>query len=81
MDPFSGTCKRIDLGGFTGSRLGRGEEGVDFEEDTVDEVIVIALPEDGGIVDLGAGVCVEEGGFSSDFLDSSTGGFLMMISS
>ena len=37
--------------------VGRGVDvGVDFEEETVDEEIVIALPEDGGMRGLGAGV-------------------------
>jgi len=45
-DPFRGTCRRIDLGCFTGW-TGTAEVGVDFEEDTVDEEMVIALPDEG----------------------------------
>jgi hypothetical protein len=40
---------------------GRGVDvGVDFEEETVEEEIVIALPEEGGMRGLGAGVVAVE---------------------
>jgi hypothetical protein len=48
--------------------------GVDFEEDTVDEEIVIALPDDGGMICFGAGV--------TGFFDfSGDDGCLLMITS
>jgi hypothetical protein len=49
--------------------------GVDFVEDTVDEDIVIALAEDGGIICLGAGVggvCFVGRGFSGFEGDTRT---------
>jgi len=78
-EPFSGTCKRIDLGGFTVSFLGIGEVGVDFDVDTVEDEMVMALPEDGGMVDFGAGVCVG-GLFSLGVLVSSFFGVTMSSS-
>jgi hypothetical protein len=57
-----GTCRRIDLGCLMGWAVtGRGVDvGVDFEEETVEEEIVIALPEEGGMRGLGAGVVAVE---------------------
>jgi hypothetical protein len=66
-EPFKGTCRRIDLGCFTG-RTGTVEMGVDFVEETVDEEIVTALPDDGGMTCFGAGVdgvCLEGRGLFS----------------
>jgi len=53
-----GTWRRIDLGCLTGGTKGRGVDvGVDFEEETVEDEIVIApLPEDGGMRGFGAAV-------------------------
>jgi hypothetical protein len=55
------------LGCFT-ARAGTADIGVDFVEDTVDEEMVIALPDDGGITCFGAGVegvCFEGRGLFS----------------
>jgi hypothetical protein len=62
--PLRGTCRRIDLGCLMGwAVVGRGVEvGVDFEEETVEEEIVIALPEEGGMRGLEAGVVAVEVG-------------------
>jgi len=51
---------RIDLGCLTGWRGAAGERsGVDLEDVTVEEEIVIApLPEEGGMICLGVGVGV-----------------------
>jgi hypothetical protein len=61
-------------------KFGRVDVGVDFEEETVDEEIVIALPEEGGIICLGAGVggacvdCFEGRGFATFMVEESAVG-------
>lgn len=55
------------MGCLTGG-AGTAEIGVDFVEETVDEEMVIALPDDGGITGFGAGVdgvCFEGRGLFS----------------
>lgn len=66
---------------------GGTEIGVDFEEETVDEEIVMALPEEGGMNCLGVGVGgpvdFEARGFESDSNGGGCvgGGFVMTTSS
>lgn len=65
------------MGCFIGGR-GTVEVGVDFVDDTVEEEIVMALPEDGGMSCFGAGV----GGFVDELFVGLAGrvGFAVEVS-